>query len=80
MLALGLGICALLGPALGGGSTGLQTVGQGSVVVESGDTLWSIATSVAGTGRDVRAVVDEIRRVNGLVGSVLTPGQVLRLP
>jgi LysM repeat protein len=49
-------------------------------VVEPGDTLWSIATSVSGTDRDVRAVVDEIRQVNGLVGADLVPGQVLTLP
>jgi nucleoid-associated protein YgaU len=49
------------------------------VVVRSGDTLWSIASSVAGA-HDVRQVVDRIQQVNGLRGSDLVPGQVLRLP
>jgi LysM repeat protein len=48
-------------------------------VVQSGDTLWSIANSVAGD-EDVRAVVDRIQQVNGLSGSALEPGQVLHLP
>jgi nucleoid-associated protein YgaU len=80
VLAVALGLCALVGPVLGNGSADLRTVGQGSVVVEPGDTLWSIATSVSGTGQDVRAVVDEIRRVNGLASADLVPGQVLALP
>jgi hypothetical protein len=55
-------------------------VGDTSVVVQYGDTLWSIASSVAGPGDDVRAVVAEIRQVNDLPGSDLEPGQVLQLP
>lgn len=79
-LGSGLALCALVGPAFGNGDPGLRTAGQGSLVVESGDTLWSIAGSLAGTDQDVRAVVDEIRAVNGLVSSELMPGQVLLLP
>ena len=44
--------------------------------MQPGDTLWSIAASVDGDG-DVRAVVDEIQRLNGLDGADLVPGQVL---
>jgi nucleoid-associated protein YgaU len=65
----------LTGPA----DDGLQLVGESSVVVESGDTLWSIAGSVAGSD-DVRPVVDAIQELNGLSGTDLVPGQVLRLP
>jgi nucleoid-associated protein YgaU len=79
-LGAGLTLCALVGPVFGNGDPGLETAGQGSVVVESGDTLWSIAGALAGTGQDVRAVVDELREVNGLVSSELVPGQVLLLP
>jgi LysM repeat protein len=50
------------------------------VVVEQGDSLWSIAASVAGEGDDVRAVVDRIQELNGLSGSAVLPGQVLELP
>jgi nucleoid-associated protein YgaU len=48
-------------------------------VVQPGDTLWSIAADVAGTG-DVREVVDLIQELNGLQDAVLMPGQVLELP
>jgi nucleoid-associated protein YgaU len=54
-------------------------VSDSSVVVQQGDTLWSIARSVAGD-EDVRMVVDAIQELNGLAGSTLQPGQVLRLP
>ena len=58
---------------------GLRLVGDASTVVQPGDTLWSIARSVAGDA-DVRGVVDEIQRLNGLEDSALVPGQVLELP
>jgi nucleoid-associated protein YgaU len=80
VLAVGVGVA--LGSwldSLFGGSGDLRLAGDSSVVVRSGDTLWSIATSVAGDD-DVRAVVDEIQRANGLRGADLVPGQVLVLP
>ena len=58
---------------------GLNLEGQSSVVVRPGDTLWSIASSVAGED-DVRLVVDRIQQVNALHGTTLVPGEVLRLP
>jgi LysM repeat protein len=68
-----------LGPLFGGAAE-LRLAGESSVVVETGDTLWSIAGSVAGPGDDVRAVVDQIQRLNHLRGTELVPGQSLRLP
>jgi nucleoid-associated protein YgaU len=79
-VAAGVGGAALVHGLLGGDPAGgLHLAGQDSVVVQPGDTLWSIATSVAGEG-DVRDVVARIRQVNGLDGTVLVPGEVLRLP
>ena len=49
------------------------------MVVQSGDTLWSIATRWTATATCAR-VVDEIQRLNDLDGGVLVPGQVLQLP
>lgn len=63
----------------GGGGEALDLVGVSSVVVQPGDTLWSIAESVA-DGNDIRAVVDRIQQLNGLEGSDLAPGQILQLP
>ncbi|CAA9236060.1 MAG: hypothetical protein AVDCRST_MAG57-1276 [uncultured Blastococcus sp.] len=63
----------------GSGEGDLRLAGVSSVVVEPGDTLWSIASSLDGEG-DVRAVVDEIQELNGLDSAELAPGQTLQLP
>ena len=77
-LAAGVALGSWLGPLLGGGGE-LRLAGGSSVVVQSGDTLWSIASSLDGDG-DVRSLVDAIQRLNDLEGGVLVPGQVLELP
>jgi nucleoid-associated protein YgaU len=61
------------------GDGALQLVSETTTVVREGDTLWSIARSVAGDA-DVRVVVDDIQRLNDLEGADLEPGQVLHLP
>lgn len=50
------------------------------VVVQSGDTLWALAHDVATPGEDVRDVVLEIQRLNGMATADLVAGQVIRLP
>ena len=50
-----------------------------SMVVAPGETLWSIASTAAGTG-DVRAMVDEIISINSLSTPDLSAGQRLRVP
>ena len=75
-VALGSWLAPLLGVGSGGG---LRLAGVTSVVVQPGDTLWSIASPVAADG-DVRAVVREIRELNGLSSARLSPGQTLQLP
>lgn len=52
--------------------------GPALVTVESGDTLWSIAQRVA-PGRDPRAEVATLQRINRLSGAQLAPGQLLRV-
>lgn len=47
--------------------------------VDTGDTLWSIAAEYA-AGRDVREVIYEIKRINGLRTSMIYPGQELKVP
>jgi LysM repeat protein len=64
----------------GDGGSGLRLAGETSVVVGHGDTLWSIAAGIAGDEEDVRAVVSDIRALNGLSDASLVPGQVLVLP
>jgi nucleoid-associated protein YgaU len=50
------------------------------VVVQSGDTLWSIASALADGGQDVQGVVTRLQRINGLRGSTLQVGDVLEVP
>jgi nucleoid-associated protein YgaU len=69
-----------VGSLVGGGDEEMVLVSDSSVVVQQGDTLWSIARSVAGDDVDVRMVVDEIQELNDLDDATLLPGQVLRLP
>jgi nucleoid-associated protein YgaU len=81
ILALAAAVAAgsWLGPLFGGGGGHLRLVGESSVVVQSGDTLWSIASSLD-RGGDVRTLVDEIQELNGLRDADLMPGQTLLLP
>ncbi len=79
VLAAGLG-GAVLGREVLAPDGGLRLAGDSSVVVGPGDTVWSIAGEVAGPDQDVRVVVDAIEELNDLEGSVVVPGQVLRLP
>lgn len=48
------------------------------VVVQAGDTLWSIAGRIA-PDRDPRAVVFDLQQVNHLAGVTVVEGQVLRV-
>jgi LysM repeat protein len=50
-----------------------------AVTVQSGDTLWSIASRVA-PQRDPRAEVVALQRANHLLDTQLAPGQTLRVP
>ena len=49
-------------------------------VVESGDTLWKIASGVVGPDQDLRRLVADIRRLSGVEGGTIFPGQVLLIP
>ena len=50
------------------------------VRVEYGDSLWTIAREYGDPRRDVRAVVAEIRRMNGVDPARLRPGGLLVIP
>lgn len=76
---------AVIGLLIGACCLGLARVALGdvqadaTVVVEPGDTLWSIA-SARYPGDDVQARVDEIERLNGLQSPLIEVGEALRLP
>jgi LysM repeat protein len=67
-------VSLLLARVAVGGTAGVQ-----SVVVQPGDTLWSIATAHY-PDADPRERVDAIERQNGLNGPQITAGESLQLP
>jgi hypothetical protein len=79
-LAVGVALGSWIGAAVAGESSELRLVGERSVVVGPGESVWSIAAEAAGADEDVRAVVHAIQEINDLEGGVVVPGQVLRLP
>jgi len=67
-------------------SLGLAVVAHGgtpapesTLVVQPGDTLWSIAAQRYPSD-DIRARVGDIERANGLQTPVVEAGEILRLP
>jgi len=81
--AAAVAVCTLL--ATGGaaaaihGSPGAGYQGMHQVVVEPGQTLWSIASAAEPTA-DPQAVIQQIVTANSLPGTVIHAGQVLWVP
>jgi len=69
----------LMGLTSGTATRRPEPVGQRSIVVQPGQTLWSIAKEVA-PDRDIREVIYEIRQINGLDSAMVRSGQSLVLP
>jgi nucleoid-associated protein YgaU len=70
--------------SLAGGDAALAGDGTPAVaavdyLVVSGDTLWGIALA-HDPGGDTRATVHAIKQLNGIDGSLIHPGDVLRIP
>jgi hypothetical protein len=61
------------------GSTDSRVTNYVVLTVGSGDSIWSIARTVA-DGRDVRSVVDAIVTANSLSDGDVTAGQKIRVP
>jgi LysM repeat protein len=49
------------------------------VTVQSGDSLWSVASRLAPKA-DPRDVIADLVNLNGLSSAVVTPGQQLAIP
>ena len=72
----------------GGGLLGSRAAADGPVsapvverhVVTSGETLWSIAASVARPGQDVRDVVVELKQLNDMNDAGLAAGEEIVVP
>ena len=67
------------GAALASHEAGASSGSFTTVTVGAGDSLWSIAETVA-PGADPRDVVDAIVHLNALDGVVVTPGEKLAIP
>ncbi|GAA4285017.1 hypothetical protein GCM10022261_25480 [Brevibacterium daeguense] len=80
-LAVGIAVALSASPqAAGASESALGGTGEYSVViVEDGDSLWSIASEVSG-GVDTRDVVLDIAEINNLGAHVVHPGQRLAIP
>ena len=50
------------------------------VIVNQGDTLWSIANQYTPASKDVRKTVHAIKKTNDCRDNVLYPGDVLLIP
>lgn len=50
-----------------------------TVIVESGDTLWSIASDNCGNG-DVRTKIREIKKINNIIENTIKIGDILTIP
>lgn len=56
-----------------------SATGTVTVIVDEGDSLWSVVSEHS-YDRDPRAVMDEVRTLNGMSTNVIHPGQRLDLP
>jgi hypothetical protein len=74
LIGLALLVSPLFALSLGGPSASPPPA---RVVVQSGDTLWTLAREYGPADQDIRAVIGDIRTLNRLDGSLIRPGQVL---
>ncbi|MCC2030449.1 LysM peptidoglycan-binding domain-containing protein [Microbacterium tenebrionis] len=78
-LAAGIAFAALGGGAAVASGESVPTASFETVTVMPGDTLWSIAESVA-PNADPRSVIHQIESLNALGASSLQVGQELAIP
>lgn len=50
------------------------------VYIHKGDTLWDIVEDNYDYEGDIRAAVREVKRINHMTGSKLTPGEMIYVP
>jgi LysM repeat protein len=76
VMLLALSVSLALAVVAHGGTAAPQA---STLVVQPGDTLWSIAAQRYPSD-DVRARVEDIERANGLNSPLIEAGEMLRLP
>lgn len=83
VLLVGVVVCLAVGlGAWAGAGSGVshEPTSHSHVAVSEGETLWTIASGVAGPSQDVRDVVGEIIELNALADATIQPGQQLLVP
>lgn len=80
LLATTLLVLGLAGRALGGSSRPDEDLPRPHVLIETGDTLWSIARARVGPEADPRPYIQRILELNNLPTASLEQGQLLLLP
>ncbi|MDD6154776.1 MAG: LysM peptidoglycan-binding domain-containing protein [Eubacteriales bacterium] len=78
LLIIGLGLVSVLSGFISAeAATANEPV---EYVVESGDSLWSVASQYTDNDTDVRETVYKIRKANNLTDAGLTAGQTIEIP
>jgi LysM repeat protein len=80
LLILLTGACAVFLLVSGRVDASTPELAPRTYQVQAGDTLWDLAEEVAANEVDVRVVVADIKRMNGLETSALATGQTLLIP
>ena len=58
-----------------------RDVGTVNIYVNSGDTVWNIATKYVSNSDDIRDLTQAIKQINGLNNNTqIFPGQILKIP
>jgi len=57
-----------------------QIVGEQIVIVQAGDSLWTIARDHKPAHMNIRTYLDQLKGINGLEGSIIHEGMLLKLP
>lgn len=79
VITLSFIVCGFLSNAKTG-EEGITFKYYKSIMVDNGDTLWSIAAENKASGMDTEVFVKEIKKINGLHEDKITMGNYLIVP
>jgi hypothetical protein len=79
LVGLAFAVLSLIGDQSAATGEAGTPVATRTVVVEDGDTLWGIASTVAEPG-EVREMIHQIRELNALPSASLMRGQRIAVP
>lgn len=50
------------------------------IIVDRGDTLWTIAKNNKKNGEDIREIIHNIKEINDMDSVLIKPGDIIRVP